>query len=77
VRKESIVGVIISRQTGANRVDWDLGKLALPDGRLCHQLSGSDLWKALKALKIPGITPHMGSQELMIAYCDYKAASAK
>jgi len=69
------MGVIISRQTGTNRVDWDLGKLALPDGRLCHQLSSSALWTALKALKIPGITPHMGSYDLMIKYAEQPCAA--
>jgi hypothetical protein len=50
----------------------DLHAQPLPDGRLAHQVPAQELFRELKLLNVPNITPQTGLHDLLISYARYR-----
>ena len=57
-------GIMLRRET----IDVDCPHLVLPDGRRANSLDRHSLRRELEALGVPGITAHIGVQEMLCLY---------
>lgn len=59
----------ISEQlANGRRYVHELHSLLLPSGSYCHKLTREDLYRELTALKVPGVEPHLGHQQLSVLF---------
>src|SRR5262249_12683867 len=64
------VMLIISRITGARRVEYDLSRIQI-DGRPAAELEQHILYRRIAALKVPNIAATMGKQELLTVWASH------
>lgn len=59
---------IIRGDLQGRQIRINLHDLKLPSGELAHRMEGRDLYRSLKRLGVPGISPNSGHQDLLWQY---------